>query len=47
MSEFEKKVTANCPGIHAFKVIIGGDNQADLKVESVIKRKFQIEVNGR
>jgi hypothetical protein len=43
VSQFEQKVRENCD-IKEFKVL-GGDK--DAKVEQVIKRKFQIEVNGK
>ena len=43
VSQFEQKVRDNCD-IKEFKVL-GGDK--DAKVEQVIKRKFQIEVNGK
>jgi hypothetical protein len=46
VGQFEAKVKQNCPEVKDFKVLGGGENK-DTKVETVIKKKFQIEVNGR
>ena len=42
VAQFEQKVRENC-GVKDFKVV----SESDSKVEQVIKRKFQIEVNGK
>ena len=44
IEKFEQKVKNNCSGVTGFK-IIGGEPQQ--RIEDVIKRKFQIEVNGK